>query len=266
MFVVELIGLGTVTLSASAQLERIGDYSQYINETFTANIDEIEIDAASYPIFIETHNSNEILVEGDIENSSYENPLIVELSRDILKITQRQSTRKTSNINILGFRFGSTTGTGSIVVKVPVDSSYTYEVDNKGGDVHINSFTTSSIDVSTDGGDIEAEKISLHGDITLSTDGGDIDLRDINSASVSTINVRTDGGDITAEKIFPQGKMIFRTDGGDIDLTNGSANSIDVITDSGRITLEQITCTDITIYSSYLKVLEYIVNDSIPIP
>lgn len=247
MILVGFMVCGVSTVSAFPQPEMIGEYSQYINESFTASIDEIEIDTASYPIFIENHNSNEILVTADIENSSSENPLTVQLFGGTLKITQKQNARKTLKLNILLFRFRSTPGTGSIVVKVPIDSSYAYDVDNKGGDVHINSLTTSSIDVSTDGGDIEVEKISPQGNITFSTDGGDIGLLDINSAIVSSIDIRTDGGDITAEKISSQGNMIFRTDGGDIDLTNGSANSIDVITDSGRITLEQITCTDITI-------------------
>jgi len=122
MLVLGLIVCGSVALSASPQSEweEGGDYSQDINESFTANIDEIEITILNYSIFIETHDSDEILVKANIENSKYENPLIVEISGDSLEISKIKRMDATSNKNL---------GSGTIVIKVPNTSKYDYDID-----------------------------------------------------------------------------------------------------------------------------------------
>lgn len=116
-----MLGLGFIAFGSIATLSASGsgDNSQYINQSFTSNIDTIEIDITIYSIFIEIHDSNEVIVEADIENSRYANPLIVNISGNTLKIDQIEV--KTANSN--------TFGSGTIVIKVPATSTYDYDMD-----------------------------------------------------------------------------------------------------------------------------------------
>lgn len=95
------------------------DNSQYINESFTRAINKINVDIVAYPVFIETHKSNEIIVEINIENSSFKNAIMIELSKDRLKIRQTKRV-------IYG---RATFGTGIVVVKVPANSKYDYDIE-----------------------------------------------------------------------------------------------------------------------------------------
>ena len=88
-----------------------------------------------------------------------------------------------------------------------------------------------SLDVSTQGGDIDVN--SIEGEIKLATSGGDIDLADI----TGNADVKTSGGDLSLKKI--NGELVAKTSGGDIDASDISA-SASVATSGGDIELTGI--------------------------
>lgn len=94
------------------------DNSQSINESFSASIDKITVDIVVYPVFIETHAGDDIIVELNIKNSSFKDAIAVTISDDRLKI------RQTKRI-IYG---RATFGTGSLIIKVPATSNYDYDI------------------------------------------------------------------------------------------------------------------------------------------
>lgn len=95
------------------------DNSQHISENFSATIDKIKVDIVGYPVFIETYEGNQIIVELNIKNSSFKDAIAVTISEGTLKI------RQTKRI-IYG---RATFGTGNLIVKVPATSNYDYDIE-----------------------------------------------------------------------------------------------------------------------------------------
>lgn len=143
-----------------------GNNSQYIDESFTSNINKIDIDIVSTSIFIETHNSDQIIVEANIENSIYRDPFIVNISNDTLRVSQ---------IEVEYIMFDNL-GSGTIIIKVPADSKYDYDMDLAFGNMEMHA-RGKNVQINTKFNDIELfypiEKldiVSLFGSIKATAD------------------------------------------------------------------------------------------------
>lgn len=168
MLVLGFIGFDTIaTASAFGNIDpqsfRDANHSQYINESFSKTIDEIKIDILDYSIFIETHDSNEIIVEATIKNSSYKNPLTVDVFGDTLEINLIDKNRNSSMWDTFGY--------GTIVIKVPTDSKYDYSIDVYDSPVKMYAMGD---DVLVDGYDSKIELFAPIETLNVETYGGNI--------------------------------------------------------------------------------------------
>lgn len=90
--------------------------------------------------------------------------------------------------------------------------------------IDIDTIFADSIDLRSGSGEIEADQVSVQGDISLRASSGNITLQNINTAD---------------------GTLTVDGSSGNKRLNTVSANSINVISSSGRIYAEEIICTDI---------------------
>lgn len=139
------------------------DNAQHINESFTGAIKQINVDILVYPVFIETHAHNEIIVEVNIENSSFKNVIMMDLSKDRLKIRQTKRV-------IYG---RATFGSGTVVIKVPANSKYDYDIELVAADMKM--YATGN-NVEMDGTNSTIELFASIEKLNTNITGGNVSL------------------------------------------------------------------------------------------
>jgi hypothetical protein len=213
-----LAGSSLILLALSATA-RADDFRQTVRVEPGGTL---EVDLSSGAIEVETHEGNEVSVEGRSGGR-----------------TRFELTSDGRNARLIGRRqgFWSIFSPGRVRVEILVPEEYSLDLDTGGGSIEIEGIH-GRIVAHTSGGRIEVDEVE--GPVELETSGGSIRIDDANGP----VEARTSGGSIEVRFSGSPGGLL-KTSGGSIDaeLPRDSGIYLDAKTSGGRVHVE----TEITV-------------------
>lgn len=195
-----------------------------VDTTYEENFKKITIDATTSNIFINHSNTNHITtrIYGKKEDTN------VDATLDTLTI-------KTNEKNCIGFCFNQKAT--KIEIELPEDFDGTITIQNKYGNISIDTFLNATMDIKEDCGDV---KILAGKSIKVDNKYGDVEIKKADDATINE-----DCGDVTISTIQ---NVIVKNNYGDIEIETVT-NSLHLENDCGDIQLNNINLKK----DSYIK-------------
>lgn len=220
-----------------------------INETYEINFEKIKINTDAADVYVKESSDNNIkvLVYGDEDKSK------VNVSGRSLEIDAKQK-------KCFGFCFNVTKS--KVLVYLPKDYKNNIVVDNKYGDVVIDSFLEANVGVSANCGDVLIKgaltakvdndygdiKVNNAKDVNVNASAGDIELGKVSDITVKNscgdievfsvlnyMNIEADCGNVEIKNVNINKNSYIKDDFGDIEIGNTNDIYIDAKTDLGEV-------------------------------
>lgn len=224
-----------------------------VNTTYEEIFKNITIDATTSNIFINHSNTNQITtrIYGEKEYTN------VDATLDALTI-------KTNEKNCIGFCFNQKAT--KIEIELPEDFDGTITIQNKYGNISIDTFLNATMDIKEDCGDVKilaGKNIKVdnkYGDIeiknandaTINEDCGDVTISTIQDVTVknnygyieietvtNSLHLENDCGDIQLNNINLKKDSYIKDDYGDIEIGLTNELFIDAKTDLGKVSINK---------------------------